>query len=382
MANRFILNETSYHGKGAIAEIASEAKGRGFKKAFVCSDPDLIRFGVTKKVLDVLENASLAYEVYSDIKPNPTIENVQNGVAAFKASGADYIIAIGGGSSMDTAKAIGIIIENPEFADVVSLEGVAPTTKKSVPIFAVPTTAGTAAEVTINYVITDAAKNRKMVCVDPHDIPVVAFVDPEMMSTMPKGLTAATGMDALTHAIEGYITKGAWELSDMFHLKAIEIISRSLKGAVENTEDGRTDMALGQYIAGMGFSNVGLGIVHSMAHPLGALYDTPHGVANAIILPTVMEFNAQETGEKYREIARAMGVKGVDSMTQSEYRKAAVDAVKKLSKDVGIPADLKEIVKREDIPFLAQSAYDDACRPGNPREVTVEEIAKLYESLL
>ncbi len=382
MANRFILNETSYHGKGAIAEIASEAKGRGFKKAFVCSDPDLIRFGVTKKVLDVLENASLAYEVYSDIKPNPTIENVQNGVAAFKASGADYIIAIGGGSSMDTAKAIGIIIENPEFADVVSLEGVAPTTKKSVPIFAVPTTAGTAAEVTINYVITDAAKNRKMVCVDPHDIPVVAFVDPEMMSTMPKGLTAATGMDALTHAIEGYITKGAWELSDMFHLKAIEIISRSLRGAVENTEEGRTDMALGQYIAGMGFSNVGLGIVHSMAHPLGALYDTPHGVANAIILPTVMEFNAQETGEKYREIARAMGVKGVDSMTQSEYRKAAVDAVKKLSKDVGIPADLKEIVKREDIPFLAQSAYDDACRPGNPREVTVEEIAKLYESLL
>lgn len=382
MANRFILNETSYHGKGAIAEIASEAKGRGFKKAFVCSDPDLIRFGVTKKVLDVLENASLAYEVYSDIKPNPTIENVQNGVAAFKASGADYIIAIGGGSSMDTAKAIGIIIKNPEFADVVSLEGVAPTTKKSVPIFAVPTTAGTAAEVTINYVITDAAKNRKMVCVDPHDIPVVAFVDPEMMSTMPKGLTAATGMDALTHAIEGYITKGAWELSDMFHLKAIEIISRSLRGAVENTEEGRTDMALGQYIAGMGFSNVGLGIVHSMAHPLGALYDTPHGVANAIILPTVMEFNAQETGEKYREIARAMGVKGVDSMTQSEYRKAAVDAVKKLSKDVGIPADLKEIVKREDIPFLAQSAYDDACRPGNPREVTVEEIAKLYESLL
>ena len=382
MANRFILNETSYHGKGAIAEIASEAKGRGFKKAFVCSDPDLIRFGVTKKVLDVLENASLGYEVYSDIKPNPTIENVQNGVAAFKASGADYIIAIGGGSSMDTAKAIGIIIENPEFADVVSLEGVAPTTKKSVPIFAVPTTAGTAAEVTINYVITDAAKNRKMVCVDPHDIPVVAFVDPEMMSTMPKGLTAATGMDALTHAIEGYITKGAWELSDMFHLKAIEIISRSLRGAVENTEEGRTDMALGQYIAGMGFSHVGLGIVHSMAHPLGALYDTPHGVANAIILPTVMEFNAPETGEKYREIARAMGVKGVDSMTQNEYRKAAVDAVKKLSKDVGIPADLKEIVKHEDIPFLAQSAYDDACRPGNPREVTVEEIAKLYESLL
>lgn len=382
MANRFILNETSYHGAGAIEAIADEAKGREFKKAFVCSDPDLVKFGVTKKVLDVLDKAGLAYEVYSNIKPNPTIENVQSGVAAFKAAGADYIIAIGGGSSMDTAKGVGIIIANPDFADVRSLEGVAPTTKKSVPIFAVPTTAGTAAEVTINYVITDAEKNRKMVCVDPKDIPVVAFVDPDMMSSMPKGLTAATGMDALTHAIEGYITAGAWELSDMFHLKAIEIISKNLRGAVENTKEGREGMALGQYVAGMGFSNVGLGIVHSMAHPLGALYDTPHGVANAIILPTVMEYNADATGEKYREIARAMGVKDVDSMSQEEYRKAAVDAVKKLSADVGIPADLKEIVKREDIPFLAQSAYDDACRPGNPKETSVEDITKLYESLL
>lgn len=382
MANRFVLNETSYHGSGAINSIADEAAGRGFKKAFVCSDPDLIKFGVTKKVLDVLENAGLDYEVYSNIKPNPTIENVQTGVDAFKKSGADYIIAIGGGSSMDTAKAIGIIIANPEFEDVVSLEGVAPTKNKSVPIFAVPTTAGTAAEVTINYVITDTAKNRKMVCVDPKDIPVVAFVDPDMMSSMPKGLTAATGMDALTHAIEGYITAGAWELSDMFHLKAIEIISRSLRAAVANTPEGRTDMALGQYVAGMGFSNVGLGIVHSMAHPLGALYDTPHGVANAIILPTVMEYNAPATGEKYREIARAMGVEGVDSMTQEQYRKAAVDAVRQLSHDVGIPADLKEIVKKEDIPFLAQSAYDDACRPGNPRETSVADITKLYESLI
>ena len=382
MANRFILNETSYHGAGAIDAIADEAKGREFKKAFVCSDPDLIKFGVTKKVLDVLDKAGLAYEVYSNIKPNPTIENVQSGVAAFKAAGADYIIAIGGGSSMDTAKGVGIIIANPDFADVRSLEGVAPTTKKSVPIFAVPTTAGTAAEVTINYVITDAEKNRKMVCVDPKDIPVVAFVDPDMMSSMPKGLTAATGMDALTHAIEGYITAGAWELSDMFHLKAIEIISKNLRGAVENTKEGREGMALGQYVAGMGFSNVGLGIVHSMAHPLGALYDTPHGVANAIILPTVMEYNAEATGEKYREIARAMGVEGVDAMSQEEYRKAAIDAVKKLSEDVGIPADLKEIVKREDIPFLAQSAYDDACRPGNPKETSVEDITKLYESLL
>lgn len=382
MANRFVLNETSYHGAGAIQEIATEARARGFQKALVCSDPDLIQFGVTDKVLDVMKKAGLAYEIYSEIKPNPTIENVQNGVKAFQKAGADYLVAIGGGSSMDTAKGIGIVIANPDFADVRSLEGVAPTKNKSVPIFAVPTTAGTAAEVTINYVITDAEKNRKMVCVDPKDIPVVAFVDPDMMSSMPKGLTAATGMDALTHAIEGYITAGAWELSDMFHLKAIEIISRSLRGAVENTPEGRTDMALGQYVAGMGFSNVGLGIVHSMAHPLGALYDTPHGVANAIILPTVMEYNAEATGEKYREIARAMGVDGVDSMSQEEYRKAAIDAVKRLSKDVGIPENLKEIVKREDIPFLAQSAYDDACRPGNPKETSVEDITKLYESLL
>ena len=382
MANRFILNETSYHGAGAIQSIADEVKARGYKKAFVCSDPDLVKFGVTKKVLDVLEGAGLDYELYSNIKPNPTIENVQTGVETYKKSGADYLIEIGGGSSMDTSKAIGIIINNPEFEDVRSLEGVAPTKNKSVPILAVPTTAGTAAEVTINYVITDAEKNRKMVCVDPKDIPVIAFVDPEMMSTMPKGLTAATGMDALTHAIEGYITAAAWELSDMFHLKAIEIISKSLRGAVENTPEGREGMALGQYIAGMGFSNVGLGIVHSMAHPLGALYDTPHGIANAIILPTVMEYNAEATGEKYRDIAKAMGVEGTESMTQEEYRKAAVDAVKKLAKDVGIPENLKDIVKKEDIPFLAQSAYDDACRPGNPKETSVEDITKLYESLI
>lgn len=380
--NRFILNETSYHGYGAISAVADEIKGRNFAKAFVCSDPDLIQFGVTKKVTDVLDNAAIPYEIYSDIKANPTVENVQSGVAAFKASGADCIVAIGGGSSMDTAKAIGIIITNPEFSDVVSLEGVAPTKNKCVPIIAVPTTAGTAAEVTINYVITDAEKNRKMVCVDVHDIPVVAVVDPDMMSTMPKGLTAATGMDALTHAIEGYITKGAWELSDMFHIKAIEIIARSLRGAVENTAQGREDMALGQYVAGMGFSNVGLGIVHSMAHPLGALYDTPHGVANAIILPTVMEYNAEATGEKYRDIAKAMGAEGTETMTQEEYRKAAIDAVKQLSADVGIPANLKEIVKEEDIDFLAQSAYDDACRPGNPRDTSKEEIAALYRSLL
>lgn len=382
MVNRFVLNETSYHGAGAIKEIATEVKGRGFKKAFVCSDPDLIKFGVTKKVTDVLDNAEIDYEIYSEIKPNPTIKNVQTGVKAFKDSGADCIIAIGGGSSMDTAKAIGIIIKNPDFADVRSLEGVAPTTNKCVPIIAVPTTAGTAAEVTINYVITDTEKNRKMVCVDPKDIPVVAVVDPDMMSSMPKGLTAATGMDALTHAIEGYITAGAWELSDMFHLKAIEIISRSLRGAVENTSEGREGMALGQYVAGMGFSNVGLGIVHSMAHPLGALYDTPHGVANAIILPTVMEYNAPATGEKYRNIAKAMGVEGVDEMALDEARKAAVDAVKKLSHDVGIPEDLKDIVKPEDVDFLAQSAYDDACRPGNPRETSVEEIKELYLSLM
>ena len=382
MAQRFILNETSYHGSGAIKNIATEAIGRGFKKALVCSDPDLIKFGVTKKVLDVLDENGLAYEVYSEIKPNPTIENVQSGVAAFKAAGADYIIAIGGGSSMDTAKAIGIIINNPEFADVRSLEGVAPTKKPCVPIIAVPTTAGTAAEVTINYVITDAEKNRKMVCVDPHDIPIVAVVDPDMMASMPKGLTAATGMDALTHAIEGYITKGAWALSDMFHIKAIEIISKSLRGAVENTDEGREGMALGQYVAGMGFSNVGLGIVHSMAHPLGALYDTPHGVANAIILPTVMEYNAPATGEKYRDIAKAMGVEGVDEMSLDDARKAAIDAVKQLSKDVGIPADLKEIVKPEDVDFLSQSAFDDACRPGNPRDTSVAEIKELYLSLM
>lgn len=382
MANRFILNETSYHGTGAVKEIATEVKARGFKKAFICSDPDLVKFGVTKKVIDVLSENGMEYELYSNIKPNPTIENVQTGVEAFKKAGTDYLIAIGGGSSMDTAKAIGIVINNPEFADIRSLEGVADTKNKSVPILAVPTTAGTAAEVTINYVITDAEKNRKMVCVDPHDIPVVAFIDPEMMASMPKGLTAATGMDALTHAIEGYITAGAWELSDMFHLKAIEIISRSLRGAVDNTPEGREGMALGQYVAGMGFSNVGLGIVHSMAHPLGALYDTPHGIANAIILPTVMEYNADATGEKYRDIARAMGVKGTENMTQDEYRKAAVDAVKQLSSNVGIPTDLKDIVKKEDIPFLAQSAYDDACRPGNPKETSVEDITKLYESLI
>ena len=376
MANRFVLNETSYHGKGAIQEIATEVKGRGFKKCFVCSDPDLIKFGVTKKVTDVLDGAGIAYEIYSQIKANPTIENVQTGVAAFKASGADSIVAIGGGSSMDTAKAVGIIIANPEFADVVSLEGVAPTKNKCVPIIAVPTTAGTAAEVTINYVITDTAKNRKMVCVD------VAVVDPDMMSSMPKGLTAATGMDALTHAIEGYITKGAWEMSDMFHLKAIEIIAKSLRGAVANTPEGREGMALGQYIAGMGFSNVGLGIVHSMAHPLGALYDTPHGVANAILLPTVMEYNAEATGEKYRDIAKAMGVEGVDAMSLEDARKAAVSAVKQLSEDVGIPKDLKNIVKEEDLDFLAQSAMDDACRPGNPKDPTKEDIIALYKALL
>ena len=382
MANRIVLNETSYHGAGAIAEIANEAKTRAFKKAFVCSDPDLIKFGVTKKVTDVLDNAGLAYEIYSNIKPNPTIENVQTGVAAFKKSGADYLIAIGGGSSMDTAKAIGIIIANPEFEDVRSLEGVAPTKKPSIPIIAVPTTAGTAAEVTINYVIIDVEKKRKFVCVDTHDIPVIAVVDPDMMSSMPKGLTASTGMDALTHAIEGYITKGAWEMTDMFHLKAIELISKNLRGACENTKEGREGMALGQYIAGMGFSNVGLGIVHSMAHALGAVYDTPHGVANAILLPTVMEYNAPCTGTKYKDIAIAMGVEGVENMSQEEYRKAAVDAVKKLSADVGIPADLKAIVKAEDVDFLAQSAMDDACRPGNPKDPTFEDIKNLYLSLM
>ena len=380
--NKFMLNETSYHGSGAIQAIPAEINARGFKKAFVASDPDLVKFGVTAKVTDLLDAAGIAYSVYSNIKPNPTIENVQSGVEAFKAAEADCIVAIGGGSSMDTAKAIGIIITNPEFADVRSLEGVAPTKNPCVPIIAVPTTAGTAAEVTINYVITDVEKNRKMVCVDVHDIPVVAVVDPDMMATMPKGLTAATGMDALTHAIEGYITAGAWTLSDMFHIEAIRIIAKSLRAAVNGEAEGREGMALGQYVAGMGFSNVGLGIVHSMAHPLGALYDTPHGVANAIILPTVMEYNAPATGEKYREIARAMGVKGVDEMSVEEYRAAAIAAVKQLSLDVGIPADLKEIVKVEDVPFLAQSAFDDACRPGNPRPTSVEEITALYMSLL
>ena len=382
MANRFVLNETSYHGKGAISAIADEIKARGFKKAFVCSDPDLIKFGVTKKVLDVLEGAGLPYEIYSNIKANPTIENVQTGVKALAESGADYIIAIGGGSSMDTAKAIGIIITNPEYADVRSLEGVAPTKNPCVPIIAVPTTAGTAAEVTINYVITDVEKKRKFVCVDAHDIPVVAVVDPDMMASMPKGLTAATGMDALTHAIEGYITLGAWELSDMFHLKAIEVIARSLRGAVENTADGREGMALGQYIAGMGFSNVGLGVDHSMAHTLSAYYDMPHGKACATLLPAVMAYNAEATGEKYREIARAMGVKGVDDMTQDEYRKAAIDAVAKLAEDVGIECTLKGVVKPEDVHQMSVDAYNDACRPGNPRETSVEDIEALYLSLM
>ena len=382
MANRIVLNETSYHGKGAIQEIAAEVKSRGFQKAFVCSDPDLIEFGVTGKVLNVLDAAGLAYAVYSDIKANPTIENVQHGVQEFHTSGADYIIAIGGGSSMDTAKAVGIISANPEFADVRSLEGTAPTKNKSIPNIAVPTTAGTAAEVTINYVITDAEKKRKIDCVDTHDIPIIAIVDPDMMSSMPKGLTAATGMDALTHAIEGFTTKAAWEMTDMFHLKAIEIISANLRGAVANTPEGREGMALGQYIAGMGFSNVGLGIVHSMAHALGAVYDTPHGVANAILLPTVMEYNADATGDKYRYIAAAMGVEGTKDMSQTEYRKAAVDAVKRLALDVGIPADLKGIAREEDVPFLAESAYADACRPGNPKDTSVEEIAALYRSLL
>ena len=382
MAQRFVLNETSYHGKGAIKEIANEITARGFKKAFVCSDPDLIKFNVTSKVLAVLDEAAIPYEVYSNIKPNPTIQNVQTGVETFKKSGADCIVAVGGGSSIDTSKAIGIIVNNPEFADVRSLEGVAPTKNKCVPIIAVPTTAGTAAEVTINYVITDAEKDRKMVCVDVHDIPVVAVVDPDMMSSMPKGLTAATGMDALTHAIEGYITRGAWELSDMFHITAIKMISENLRSAVKNGPKGREGMALGQYVAGMGFSNVGLGLVHSMAHPLGALYDTPHGVANAIILPVVMEYNAPATGDKYRDIAVAMGVEEAKNMSVEEARKAAVNAVRQLAKDVGIPENLKDIVKREDLDFLAKSAYADACRPGNPRETSVEEIKKLYESML
>ena len=382
MANKIVLNETSYHGAGAIKEITVEAKNRGFKKAFVCSDPDLIKFNVTSKVTDLLKAESMDFEIYSEIQPNPTIENVQSGVAAFKKAAADYIIAIGGGSSMDTAKAIGIIITNPEFEDVRSLEGLSATKKPCIPIFAVPTTAGTAAEVTINYVITDVEKKRKFVCVDPHDIPVVAFVDPEMMSSMPKGLTASTGMDALTHAIEGYTTLGANTITDMFNLKAIELIAKSLRGAVENTKEGREGMALGQYLTGMGFSNCGLGIVHSMAHSLGAVYDTPHGVANAILLPTVMEYNAEATGEKLKDVAIAMGVEGVEKMSQEEYRKAAVDAVKQLSKDVGIPADLKAIVKPEDLDFLTQSAMDDACRPGNPKEPTFEDIKNLYLKLM
>ena len=382
MANKIVLNETSYHGAGAIKEITVEAKNRGFKKAFVCSDPDLIKFNVTSKVTDLLKAENMEFEIYSEIQPNPTIENVQHGVEAFKKAGADYIISIGGGSSMDTAKAIGIIITNPEFEDVRSLEGLSATKNPCVPTFAVPTTAGTAAEVTINYVITDVEKKRKFVCVDPHDIPVVAFVDPEMMSSMPKGLTASTGMDALTHAIEGYTTLGANTITDMFNLKAIELIAKSLRGAVENTKEGREGMALGQYLTGMGFSNCGLGIVHSMAHSLGAVYDTPHGVANAILLPTVMEYNAEATGEKLKAVAIAMGVEGVENMSKEEYRKAAVDAVKKLSQDVGIPADLKAIVKPEDLDFLTQSAMDDACRPGNPKEPTFEDIKNLYLKLM
>lgn len=381
MANRIMLNETSYHGAGAIQEIATEAKAHGFKKALVCSDPDLIKFGVTAKVTDILDKNGLEYEIYSEIKPNPTIDNVKHGVETFKKSGADYLIAIGGGSSMDTSKAIGIIIANPEFEDVRSLEGVAPTKKPCVPIIAVPTTAGTAAEVTINYVITDVERKRKFVCVDPHDMPIIAIVDPDMMSSMPKGLTASTGMDALTHAIEGYTTKAAWEMTDMFHLKAIEIIARSLRSAVANEKEGREGMALGEYIAGMGFSNVGLGIAHSMAHTLGAVYDTPHGVACAMMLPIVMEYNADCTGEKYREIARAMGVKGVDDMSVEEYRKAAIDAVAQLSVDVGIPTKL-EAIKEDDLDFLAESAHADACAPGNPKDASVEDLKELFRKIM
>ena len=382
MPNRIILNNVSYHGKGAIQAIPDEVRARGFKKAFVCSDPDLVKFNVTKIVTDLLDANNLEYVIYSNIKPNPTIENVQTGVEEFKKSGADYIISVGGGSSMDTAKAIGIIINNPEFADVRSLEGCAPTKKPTIPTIAVATTAGTAAEVTINYVITDVEKERKFVCVDPNDMAIIAISDPDMMATMPKGLTAATGMDALTHAIEGYTTKAAWDMTDMFHLKAIELIAQSLRGAVNGEDKGREGMALAQYIAGMGFSNVGLGIVHSMAHPLGALYDTPHGVANAIILPTVMEYNAEYTGEKYKYIAKAFGVENVDAMTQEEYRKAAVEAVKKLSQDVGIPQNLKEIVKEKDLDFLATSAFNDVCTGGNPKDTSVEEIKELYKSLI
>ena len=383
MSNRIVLNETSYFGAGARENIALEAKNRGFKKALLVTDKSLMKFGVAKKVTDVLDNAGLAYEILDDVKPNPTIENVKIGVEMFKKAVADYLIAVGGGSVMDTAKAIGIIINNPEHADVRSLEGAVQTKNKAVQIIAAPTTAGTAAEVTINYVITDVEKKRKFVCVDPHDIPVVAVIDSELMSSMPAGLTAATGMDALTHAIEGYITAGAWEMSDMFELKAIEIISKSLRSAVKGEKEGREGMALGQYVAGMGFSNVGLGIVHSMAHPLGAVYDTPHGVANAIILPTVMEYNADATGDKYRDIAKAMGVEGTEKMTTEEARKAAVAAVRQLSKDVGIPANLTEVgVKEEDIDFLADSAMADACTPGNPKVPTKADIVALYKSML
>ncbi len=382
MASRIVLNNISYHGKGAIENIPNDLKARGKKKVFVCTDASLVKFGVSKKVTDLLDKAGIAYEVYSDIKPNPTIENVQNGVAAFKKAQADSIVAIGGGSAMDTAKAVGIIINNPEFADVRSLEGVAPTKAHAVFTIAVPTTAGTAAEVTINYVITDVEKKRKFVCVDTNDIPEIAVVDPDMMSSMPKGLTASTGMDALTHAIEGYITKGHCEISDMFHLKAIELISHSLRGAVEGTPEGREGMALGQYIAGMGFSNVGLGIVHSMAHGLSALYDTPHGVACAIILPYGLEYNAPAAGLRYRAIGKAMGVEGIGDMTDDEACKATIDAVKKLSADVGIPADLKGILKEEDVQFLSDSAFADACCPGNPRDTNVEEIKALYRSMM
>lgn len=386
MVQRIMLNETSYHGSGAIAEIPNEIAARGFKKAFVASDPDLVKFGITAKVTDLLDAAQVPYEVYSDIKPNPTIENVQHGVEAFKASGADCIVAIGGGSSMDTSKAIGIIIANPEFEDVRSLEGVAPTKNPCTPIIAVPTTAGTAAEVTINYVITDVERKRKFVCVDPHDMPVVAVVDPDMMATMPVGLTAATGMDALTHAIEGYTTKAAWAMTDMFHLEAIRLISQNLRDAVAEAKSGepgsgREGMALAEYIAGMGFSNVGLGIAHSMAHTLGAVYDTPHGVACAMALPIVMEYNAPETGEKYREIARAMGVAGVDDMSQDEYRAAAVAAVAKLGQDVGIPTKVDGL-KEDDLDFLSESAHADACAPGNPRDASVEDIKNLFRKLM
>ena len=381
MANRIVLNNISYHGYGAIKEIVPEIQRGGYKKIFITSDPDLVKFGVTSKVTDLLDEAGIAYTVYSGIKPNPTIQNVQDGVKAFKDAGADAIVAIGGGSSMDTAKAIGIIITNPEFADVRSLEGVAPTKNHAVPTIAVPTTAGTAAEVTINYVITDVEKERKFVCVDTNDIPAIAVVDPDMMSSMPKGLTASTGMDALTHAIEGYTTKGAWEMTDMFHLEAIRLIAKNLRGAVENKPENREGMALAQYVAGMGFSNVGLGIAHSIAHTLGAHYDTPHGVACAMMLPIVMEYNKECTGEKYREIARAMGVEGVDSMTQDEYRTAAVDAVKKLAADVGIPP-VNEKVKEEDLDVLAADAYADACRPGNPRDTSVEELKELYRKIM